>query len=102
MGFRAIEIDALLRAAELEHERQARASAANLGSDTTHRTEGGERQEAVCRAPRAPSRRANGAAGRADISRQRALVSWRAVVTGLFVIGVLTAAVFLAAYGVAS
>jgi hypothetical protein len=51
MGFRAIEIDGLLRAAQLDAERRAQAAkAANLKSDTAHLTPRRERPEAAFRA----------------------------------------------------
>jgi hypothetical protein len=47
MGFRAIEINAMLLEAQLERERHARHSAANLSSDTAHRTPSRDRLRAA-------------------------------------------------------
>src|SRR5262249_55880147 len=102
MGFRAIEIDAMLRAAQLERERHPRASAANLASGTAHRTPRRHRLKTAFRALGAPRRRANGAARFADTSRRRAFLPWRAVVTGLLALAALAAAVWLAACATAS
>ena len=51
MGFRAIEIDALLRAAQIDAERRAQAAkAASLRCATAHVSPGSERPEAAFRA----------------------------------------------------
>lgn len=51
MGFRATEINALLRAAQIEHERHARAAnAANLKSNSPGLAAGRERPGAASRA----------------------------------------------------
>jgi len=56
MGFRAIEIDALLHAAQLERERHARRSAASLTGDSAYRTPRRDRLKTVFRALSVPGR----------------------------------------------
>lgn len=53
MGFRAVEIDALLRAAQIEQDRHAQAAkAASLSSDDAYPTPGrGKPDAASCEAP---------------------------------------------------
>lgn len=93
MGFRAVEIDALLRAAQIEQDRHAHtAKAASLRSDDAYPTPGRDRPDAASRAVGAPGRLGKGAAGPGKGSRRRFFVPCRELFFGLPVLGVLTAA----------